>query len=251
MRNRRRRGSTGTASSVASQIMGLSLFIMLLAFFIVLNAISTYEETKARPVMDSINYAFAARVMQENVNQRPSVTQSEDVSVNEGNTLERMKALFTSQIPSHEAVVSQRKGVMHIRLDFADFEAAVLAVGQRENLHQDNDSARFLKGFFLPTLVALMKSGTTGATYRMDMVLNIADDPAALQNEQPQQLSAIMKRLGRMAEKIEATGLDTKLMSIGLQKGMDGKIELLFRPHIPFNPLGTGRELEGDVNERQ
>ena len=64
-RSRRRRGSAGTAKSVSSQLLGLSLFIMLLAFFIVLNAISNFEESKIKPVMANLSHTFAANMQQE------------------------------------------------------------------------------------------------------------------------------------------------------------------------------------------
>ncbi|MCB9996497.1 MAG: flagellar motor protein MotB [Rhodospirillales bacterium] len=232
---------------MSGQLLGLSLFIMLLAFFIVLNAISSYEETKIKPVMESLGYTFSSRMEAANIEDHPSMREDDDTSINEGDTVDRIKALFTAQIPSHEAVVSHTKGVMYMRLPFEDFEAAVMAVGQRNALDQKQESAKFLSGFFLPTLVALMKTDTVSAPYRMDILLNIEENPAQLQNQQPKKLSAVMKQMSRLAAKIEDAGLSTKLISTGLQKGRPGMVELLFRPHVPFNPLeGT---LEDEANE--
>lgn len=249
MKNRRRRGSAGTAKTVGSQLLGLSLFIMLLAFFIVLNAISSYEDVKVRPVMASLSYAFASRMLEQRVDENPSVTQSQEDSIHEGDTLERLKALFTAQIPSSEVAVSSHRGVMYVKLPFDDFEAAVMAVGQRNALNQQQESAQFLKGFFLPTLVALMKTDKAGMPYRMDMLLNIDNNPAQMQNRQPKQMVTLIKDMGRIAAKLEDSGLSTKLVSGGLQKGEPGTIELMFRRHVPFNPLGD-QPAEGQ-NEQQ
>ena len=238
MRNRRRSGSTGTAKSMSGQLLGLSLFVMLLAFFIVLNAISSFEATRIKPVIESLGYAFASRMAEQPVDDHPSMREDEDMSISEGKTVDRLKALFSAQIPSNEAVVSHRKGALHVRVPYDDFKGAVMATGQRNALNQPQGSIKFLKGFFLPTLVALMKTDEVSAPYRMDMILNIPENPATLQNQQPQQLAAFVKNMSVLAGKIEDAGLSTKLISTGLQQGEAGMVDLLFRPHIPYDPLG-------------
>ncbi len=241
MRNRRRKTGAGTARSMSAQLLGLSLFIMLLAFFIVLNAISSYEETKVRPIMDSLGEVFSSRLQEdERVEESPSVTEDESKSINEGSALDKMQALFKSQIPSHEAVVSNRKGVMYVKVPFDDFEEAILAVGQPSKVkkQEEGEQAQFLKGFFLPTLISLVDMDTGNIPYRMDIVLNVNENPARLQNRRPKKLAALMKKMGRIASKIEDAGLPTKLVSVGLQKGEEDMVEIIFRRHIAFNPLG-------------
>ncbi|PJB71264.1 MAG: hypothetical protein CO093_05620 [Alphaproteobacteria bacterium CG_4_9_14_3_um_filter_47_13] len=237
MKNRRRRGNTGTARSVASQLMGLSLFIMLLAFFIVLNAISSYEESKAFPVMASLGNAFSTRLETWRMEEKPVFTKSNDSALNEGSTIEQLQTLFSAQIPGYKSIVDQGNGVMAVQLSLEAFEEAVLAVQTSGVSSPDKD-------FFLRTLVALVKTDYAGAPYRMDIVLNINENPANLENSQPQKLSSLMKRMGLVAGKIEKAGLPVKLMSIGIQKGQEETVELLFHRHIPFNPLGE------DVNGR-
>lgn len=233
------------ARSMSSELMGLSLFVMMLAFFIVLNAISSYEESKLRPVMNSLDSAFTIHSAAEQQNAGTSVTQSEDASVNEGSALERIRALFTSQIPGHKTILNQRRGVMQVEILFADFEEAVMTLDQQD---QGDEKAKDVKKLFLPMLVALMKTQAAGMSYRMDIVLNIGENPAEMQNRQPQQLAALMKRMAAIAQKIEAAGLPVKLISIGTQKGEEGTVELLFRPHAPFNPAGAA---DGDGQQQQ
>jgi len=243
VRRRRRSVSTGDAKSVSSQLLGLSLFIMLLAFFIVLNAISSYEETKVRPIMQSLGYTFASDMVDPSREDEPSVSEDEAKSIEEGDALERIKALFASQIPGYEAALSHRTGALYVKVPYDDFEAAVMALGQRNALQQEEKNAQFLKGFFLPTLIALMKTDSMGMPYRMDMVLNLSDNPAALQNERPQQIAAMTKRMAAISQKLEAAGLSTKLVSMGMQKGEVGTIELLFRQHVPYSPVDRPAEV--------
>lgn len=47
--------------------MFLSLFLLLLAFFILLNALSTFEETKSRKVIQSVASTFQAQLAKKNV----------------------------------------------------------------------------------------------------------------------------------------------------------------------------------------
>lgn len=239
MRHRRRKTGAGTAQSMSSQWLGLSLFIMLLAFFIVLNSISSYEAARVSPVMESLGYAFSSRFERIEAEESPSVTPDESESVNEGSSLDQLQALFKSQIPSHEAIVSHRRGMMYVKVSFDDFEQAVMAVGQRNVPEDQEENTQFLKGFFLPTLISLMSMDEDKAPYRMDIILNINENPARLQNQHPKRLAVIMKKMGHIAGKVEDAGLPTKLISSGLQKGEDGMVELIFRHHIAFNPLGS------------
>lgn len=242
-RSRRRRGSAGTARSMSSQLLGLSLFIMLLAFFIVLNAISNFEESKIKPIMANLSYTFAANMEQE-VDDRPNVRQSENTSTQEGDTLDRMRALFTSQIPAHEAAVNKTRGEMHVRLPYQDFKDAVMAVGQQDVLPTKQPNG-LLKGFFLPTLVALMRNDDLGRPYRLDILLNIKDNPAEVFNDDPQQMNKITRDMSAIAQKIESAGLPVRLISTGVQEGEEDTVDLLFRPHIPYVPtddLEVGEE---------
>ena len=56
-------------NSSGSQVLALGLFIMLLAFFIVLNALSTFDEQLARPVIASLERTFASRIYQDDIGQ--------------------------------------------------------------------------------------------------------------------------------------------------------------------------------------
>lgn len=233
-RSRRRRVSTGTAKSMSGQLLGLSLFIMLLAFFIVLNAISSFEETKVKPIMATLSHTFAANIEQE-IDDRPTVRESEETSTKEGDTLDRMRALFSSQIPAHEAAVNKTKGEMHVRLKYEDFEKAVMAVEQ-DNVLPTRQKDGFLKGFFLPALVALMRNDDLGTPYRLDILLNVDDNPSEIFNKDPQRMNRLINDMSAIAARIEGAGLPTRLISSGIQKGTPDTVDLLFRPHVPYKP---------------
>lgn len=239
MRRRRKRLSgvnTQTASS--SQLLGLSLFIMLLAFFIVLNAISSFEEKKMSPVMESVEAAFSNHV--ERKDTKPSVTPSPVESINEGETVERLDALFQAQISSFEAKKNSRTGTMYVELPLETFSKSIMTIGQEDLTKTRRISGN--KKFFLPTLISILKSDQQGVPYRMDVVLHTKENPAKLQNQKPKFLLKTMKREGGFARQLEKAGLSQKLISMGIRQGDPEVVELVFRRHVPFSPVELEKE---------
>ena len=250
MKYRRRKINGDSGNAAGGQLLALSLFVMLLAFFIVLNAISNYEKSKVKPVLQSIETTFASRIT-EDENDKPSVTASAESSLSEGDVLDRLQSLFVAQIPSYSGKIDRNTGTMHVELSFDELEAEVMAIdrgdrnkvdeaekaSEKEIALEEAESKKLLKGFFLPALVALVKNDMAAKPYRMDILVNIDENPALLNNSAPQRMKELMTRIGQMAVKIEDIGLPERLMSIGVKSGKAGMVELFFRPHLPYNPL--------------
>ena len=76
MRHNRRRRIEDSGSGKSVQLLSLALFIMLLAFFIVLNAVSTFEPNKVEPIIGSLESTFSTSTSQV-AQRRPSVRPSE------------------------------------------------------------------------------------------------------------------------------------------------------------------------------
>jgi hypothetical protein len=245
MKRRRRRIAEVQVRSTSSRVMALSLFIMLLAFFIVLNALSTYEEAKVKPIFESLEAAFASRVDAEG-DLRPSVTKSKEHSINEGNTVDRLHALFRSRIPAKDIVKSQHRGTMQVIMGIDEFELIVMSLSEGRKFGEKQESGA--GGLFLPTLVALLRSDQLKTPYHMDIVLNLNNKPAYMQNSEPKKLGLSMKRMSSFSKRIEEAGLPSKLITIGMQEGKEDTIELLFKPHIPFSPVNSDYEV-GTTNE--
>lgn len=233
MRHRRRRSITQDSTTTpGSQLLALSLFIMLLAFFIVLNAISTFEEDKLQDVMLSIEDTFSARITEAS-NEKPSTAQSDQKSLNEGDTIEQIDALFKAQIPGYEVVKNRQRGMMLVQVPRKEFEDAVKGLG-------DKKASSGFSTAFLPTLVSLMRSEGRGTPYRVDVTYYLEDNPARLQNQQPQRMAETIRNVGGVARQIEGAGLQARLMTIGLQKGNPEMVDLVFQRHRPFNPMPEG-----------
>ncbi|MCB1556424.1 MAG: flagellar motor protein MotB, partial [Alphaproteobacteria bacterium] len=154
MRGRRRRATTGTEQGASGQLLALALFIMLLAFFIVLNAISTFDETRVRPAMDSIEKAFASKMVdQPEVN--PSLAPAPEQARGEGDTLDKIEGLFTAHIPGQDVVMDKSRGEMHVRVPYDSLKKAVFSIGAQTPGETDLNP-------FLPTLLGLLSSRASG-----------------------------------------------------------------------------------------
>ena len=215
--------------AMASQLLGLSLFVMLLAFFIVLNSISSYDEAKVAPLRQSLEQTFATLIDQTG-NLKPVIAKSPDVAFGEGDTLEQVEGLFKSQIAGTETVTSTARGTMYIRVRKTDFETMVNSIGDKKMPKASQD--------FLATLVSVLRSDQRGTPYRVDIIYNLDDNPARIGNREPGRMAEMVKAVAVIAGKIEAAGLPQKLMTIGLQKGDPDFVELMFSPHTPFDPTG-------------
>ena len=105
---------------------------------------------------------------------------------------------------------------------------------------QGNDGAVLggAGGGFGATLISLLQARETEIPYRMDMILNIEENPARFQNDSPQKMEAAIKKVSSFAEKLEAAGLPKKLVTSGVGQGEKETVDLYFRRYEPFNPLG-------------
>lgn len=210
---------------MANQFLGLSLFIMLLSFFIILNTVSSFEDTKSRPVLNSLSLAFSNQ--EKRTELKPDVTKSEAEENNEGDTLEKLQAHFNAYITGAQIRKNRFGTMMHIRMPLEKFERAI--------------SMPALQGAasgsgFLPTLISLIQTRETEIPYRMDIVVNLENKPAFLQSKSPEIYNTNLKKAALFASSLESSGMQKKLMSVGLSKGSPGFVDIFFRRYEPFNP---------------
>ncbi len=221
MRKNRKQPFSEESASMASQLMGLSLFIMLLAFFIVLNAISTFSEQKARTAVASLGDVFGHE-------QELTGLTNKGGGMGEGDSLDHLEALFNAHLTGLEIEQDKTWGTMHIRLPLDHFLSAVNSLGASELKEQ---GAALKDKPLLPTLVSLMESGEGKLAYRMDIVVSTSADPGSIYNDDPAKLRETSGQLSSIATKLESSGLPPSQMSIGLQEGPDNTVDLYFRPY--------------------
>jgi len=239
-RRRRRRienqpGNNGNSQ----QMMTLSLFIMLLAFFIVLNAISQFEEIKTEQVRRSVLITFSR---DKNIEQtQPSPRSDPAQSMKEGHAFDRLDALFEAQIAGFEAVQSKSRGVMMVDLPLLEFQKAVNALNQVDMTRYPSRRA-VRDNFFLPTLISILRSAKDGAPTRMEVLYHLDGNPARLYNEDPKDIIAGIRDTGALARTLEQKGLPQNLVNVGLQEGRPDRVSLVFRKYVPYSPVDVDAE---------
>jgi flagellar motor protein MotB len=217
---------------MANQFLGLSMFIMLLSFFIILNAVSDFDPKKAAPVLNSLSTAFSVEdEMLVDIADKPSDRDSDA----QGTTLDKIQGLFESHISGQEAKQNRLGTVLRIRMPFEEFEREVSSSLSRSA--QSNPAlATGTKGFFLSTLVSLVDTKGGNDPYKMDMVV------FSSAQQQSDDAKPLAKKIADIASKIERAGLPRKMLSSGLSEetgdNAKGMVDLYFRPYHPFDADG-------------
>lgn len=233
IQRRRKSIRTESADGIGGHLLGLSLFVMMLAFFIVLNAISNFDEAKVEPMRQSLEDTFATKISTQN-NMRTVNIQAEEQALAQGETLDRIKALFTSNITGTQTITSTERGTLYMRLPRGEFERIVASLGAG----QKTDVARPL----LETLISILRTDQRGAAYRVDITYNLDHNPGRVANREPQKMQEYITAAAAAAQTLEKSGMPARLLSVGLKKGNSDYVDLMFSPHLPFNPKGGADE---------
>ncbi len=215
---------------MANQYLSLALFIMLLSFFIILNSMASYDEDKAIPVMNSISQAFSTKQIETNI--ANSTISEEKIANKTGSSIDRMKALFHAHISGFKSQENRFGNEMYATLPLREFEKAMTSINQNSGATFDGAA-----GKFLPLLISILKSEETTMPYRMDIILNAAENPASLQNKNPETLENLIKKAALFSNILEQVGLPKKLISTGVEQGDEKYVSLAFRPYTPYSPL--------------
>ncbi|MEM7650768.1 MAG: hypothetical protein AAF204_01640, partial [Pseudomonadota bacterium] len=197
--------------------------------------------TKSQPVLNSLSVAFSKKEIERisPPGQEDSPSQQNQL----GSTLDRIEALFRTQITATQAKQNRLGTEMHIRMPFKDFQTAI-ARSLTVPVQEPPIGAEPVD--LLPMLVSLLETQRT-VPYKMDMVLNVNENVSALVTDNPARLAAYNRSVSEIAFKLEDSGLPRKQLSAGLETGQGGMIDLMFSRYEPFNPLGTDAPVDAAV----
>lgn len=231
---------------MSNQFLSLSLFIMMLSFFIILSTVSDFEQNKSQPVINSISTAFSNKEIEEKL--LPNTVEAPEEAASEGDALDKLDKLFNTTITGAQITRNRLGTVMHVRIPVAEFEKAV-NIPPAATLQGGAPILQNTDNSFMPTLASLIQTKSSEVTYRMDMVLNI-DKPAAIKaKDDPQNLKKDIQKVTGFAEKLEAAGVPVKLVSAGVVQGDPLMIDIYFKRYQPFNPMGleSANETENEA----
>lgn len=212
---------------MAGRFLTLSLFVVLLSFFIVLNSISHVEERKSQIVSSSVAQAFTLRTATVDVSD-PDMSIKAKKALSAGTTLDKIESLFTENIAGIETAQNRLGTIMQMKMGVKKFEKLLA-----------DSSAPQINGFsspslFLQTLVTIMDTQDQ-IPYRMDIILKTSGNPAKSYNENASNIAASLRRVSNYAEQIEEFGLPSKLVTAGVMGANEESIQLIFRRYQPLN----------------
>lgn len=186
----------------------LSLKLLLLAFFILLNAMSHFEEDRARKVLESVNEAFNGRV-----EALRSLTSQNAGIGNLRESVAHVRAageLFQSMIPAVRVEVSA--GGKRVRLSLP---ATTLFRPGEEALQPG-------RGLLFERLIfALEKERRVGPGYELELYHGLRAGGSGSAD------LLALRRMGLLARYLEGKGLPDDVLSIGLLPGRGETVDLV------------------------
>lgn len=111
-------------SSDASLVLGLSLFIILLAFFIVLNGLSQYSEPKVGRALESLETAFAQTILPSET-EKSSMDERAQDDTGQGDAVKELEGVLKSLLPNLNMVANPNSNggsTMAVRMEKGQFE---------------------------------------------------------------------------------------------------------------------------------
>ena len=180
----------------------LGLYLLVLAFFILLVTISTREEVKANAVMDSLSATFSTILPPST---SPAAFTAREDSIQAGQEFqERVTRLFatTLQVAKVESVQPGRLMRVLLPSDSLFFPGETRIRESRYPL--------------LDRMVAAMSGRPPGVRYDMEFVIGIADGEDGIL---PVGQTLEMARAGAFAREMQSRGAPPDSISIGLRPG--------------------------------
>lgn len=222
---------------MAANFLALSMFIMLLSFFIILNSLSHFNEEKAKTIQYSLTLAFSSRDAEHGLD--PSTVDSPDMSFKEGDALDKLEGLFNAQISGVKVQRNRFGTMMKVTVLAEDFGRALMVAGGTSTTSPAilND----VGGKFGQMLVSFLDM-QGDATYQMDMVLNTTTQQGEGGDVSPQRKAEI-RQAAFYAERLEELGLPKKRITAGIMPGEEGMLDLYFKRYVPikFDPKNVYR----------
>ena len=191
----------------------LSLKLLLLAFFIMLNAMSSFEEEKARAVLQSVNSTFSgdASELQRHATFENALGDLDD----KAKLVAEIERLFESTIPAVERDQGSAQSYLRLRLPTESMfigEEIELASGRELLLKR---IAAALNGY-----------AEGGGFFEFEFLYGVSRDQTS---KTIPNLEMLLMRSGVVANEIRSAGLPADKFAIGLQPESDGFVYFVIR----------------------
>ena len=217
-------GPSERKSSDHNLLATLSLFLLILAFFILLNALSQLETDRTRMVIESVNEAFRGRIVStRSVAPHPAaVGQLDDGQV----LVKTIEQLFQNTIPAVETAVSADASTL--RLDLA---ASALFRRDRVALRRGREL------LFERVAEALLDHGKRGRYFEVDLLHGI---PAAREATVAEAggRSLEIGRVSALVRLLEQQGIAPERLAAGILPDQPADVQVQIRIYDEPPPQG-------------
>ncbi len=189
----------------------LGLYLLVLAFFIMLVSISTFEKVKSTAVMDSLSSTFTAVL--------PPTSNPTDFSAKDGDVIageafqEQITSIFSASIRVDKIEVVQPGRLMRLQMPIS----ALFQEGKpliREDMLA-----------LLDRIVASLSNRTPGLRQDMEVVIGTPDTKDI---NLPLEQGLEMARVGEFARTITTRGAPPDSVSVGIKAGDPGNVSIWF-----------------------
>ena len=194
-----------------------SLFVILMAFFMALNAYSNFEDTRVGKVLGSVEETFTTKIF--NLGAGPSFVA--DLSKGRGNGFsnEDLGNMFKSSMAGVEPYLMPSRGFLSVELSPDNFTEMTKSLGQNQ----------------VPTTLAAMVlrvlEGKDKSVPNLQMEIWVKAGDAKLSSE--------LNIADQFIQNITARGITATRVSAGVNEAVtSGKILLMFRPYSPYGVRG-------------
>ncbi|TNE38965.1 MAG: hypothetical protein EP348_04200 [Alphaproteobacteria bacterium] len=199
-------------------VIFVSLYLLLLAFFIFLHSISVLKEERIRSVLGSVNIAF------QGLSQETPADRQKSLSGEEQGTQEfqaKLLNVFETAVPLVESHTTD--GGTRLQ-----FDVPVDRIFEKDSDQLNGGMA----GFLTDVAAALIQRNSNVAT---DLEIMIGTGPSLPSTEEIADNLA-NKRVGRLIEKMLAFGVPSRNLSVALEEGDAGLLHFSFflRPGLTF-----------------
>lgn len=219
--------STNNQTNVGGAFLSLSLFIILLAFFIILTAASNLDEAKTTDVIDSLEQSFASKNAGDD--NYPARATGPVKSTGQGSMFDNIEAMLNARFLGVEKRRSFGKNVAYMQIDKAQFKSFMGMTEAQKIGHAERDA-------FFHKLQVVLTSVEGETPYQIHLAVSVNEPAATDVDGQTRTKHDAIKELDLIAQKIVEAGFPKERISIGLADKDSDKITLEFRPYRPVYP---------------
>lgn len=188
----------------STQVLTLSLFMILLCFFIVLNSLSDFKEARVIPILASLEASFSSKMI--NTNIAPSLSgEKKPISLFSGGAINELEVAFRNSFDVSYAKVNTAGTILQVEIN-------------RKNLIDILQKANTV-GFYAFHQKLLKFMNGNSQPYRMNIIFG---------EENP--LDASMRDQKTIPDLFIKTGLTRTHFKVSTRKGDPEVITLVFIP---------------------